>query len=433
MLGFLQENGPFLWPPGQLKPVQNPWSWHLLSNMVYVEQPVTVGFSQGNATAKNEDDVARQFLGFWKNFMTTFGMEGYKVYVVAESYGGYYGPYISSHMIDANDSRYYDVGGLMIYDGIMFNDVVQSSVIVESFVEQHRDLMPLDDATAERVHNISQTCGYTDYYETYLTFPPSGQAPRFPPGVKSFPNGSYVAEKECESLFTVVGEAMRQINPCFNIYNIADHCPQPYDALGRTKPYFDRADVKEAINAPADVSWSQCVNGVFNSSTGDQSPPPDKYELPNVVDTTENVILAHGSMDYILPLDGVLLGLQNMTWGGRLGFQTAPSDPFYVPRYGYNTSNGSTFYGDNLPAGSGVQGTTHHERGLTLVVTHLAGHEGPAYAAASAFRHLEKLLGRVKSLSDTEPFTLPELRSVAQAEKPLGRGTVVIPFGSRGR
>ncbi|KAM4067139.1 serine carboxypeptidase [Hirsutella rhossiliensis] len=432
LLGLLQENGPLLWQPGLLKPESNPWSWHLLSNIVYVEQPVTVGFSQGNATAKDEDDVARQFLGFWKNFMSTFGMQGYKVYVVAESYGGFYGPYISSHMVDANDNRYYDLGGLMIYDGIMFSDVVQSGVIIESFVEQHRDLMPLDDATMERIHNISESCGYTDYYEKYLTYPPAGPAPRFPPGVSVFSNGSYVPHKECEPLFAVVYEAMRKINPCFNIYNIRAGCPQPYDPIGSTDPYFDRADVKKAINAPAGVTWSQCVNGVFNSSTGDQSLPPDKYELPNVVDTTENVIIAHGSMDYILPLDGVLLGLQNMTWGGKLGFQTTPSDPFYVPRYGYNNSDGSTFYGDNLPAGSGVQGTTHHERGLTLVVTHLAGHEGPEYAAASAFRHLEKLLGRVKSLSGTEPFTLPELRSIAQMEKPLGKGTVKIPFRGNG-
>ncbi|EQL01810.1 serine-type carboxypeptidase [Ophiocordyceps sinensis CO18] len=387
LLGLIQENGPFLWPPGLRKPVSNPWSWHLLSNIVYVEQPVTVGFSQGTATAKDEDDVARQFLGFWKNLMRLFSLEGYRVYVVAESYGGYYGPYIASHMVDANDGRYYDVAGLMIYDGIMFNEVVQSGVVSESFVEQHRDLMPLDDATMARVHN---------------------------------------------RLFVDVYEAMREINPCFNIYNIPDHCPRPDDAVGPAGPYFDRADVKRAMHAPAEVRWSQCVDGVFNSSRGDRSPPPDAHELPNVVDATGNVIIAHGAMDYILPLDGVLLGLQNMTWGGRLGFQMAPSDPFYVPRYGFNGSDAAVYYGSLLPSGSGVQGTAHHERGLTLVVTQLAGHEGPAYAAAGAFRHLEKLLGRVRSLTDTEPFTIPELRGVAQAEKPLGKGTVKIPYRAGG-
>ena len=38
----------------------------------------------------NELDVAKYFLGFWKNFMTTFGLEGRKVYIAGESYAGQY-------------------------------------------------------------------------------------------------------------------------------------------------------------------------------------------------------------------------------------------------------------------------------------------------------------------------------------------------------
>ncbi|PHH87333.1 hypothetical protein CDD83_9008 [Cordyceps sp. RAO-2017] len=433
LLGFLQENGPFLWPAGTLKPQRNPWSWHLLTNVVWVEQPVTVGFSQGNATARDEDDIARQFLGFWKNFIRTFSMQGYKVYVAAESYGGYYGPYISSHMIDAKDHQHFNLGGLLVYDGIMFNDMVQSNVIAEAFVEQHHDVMPLDDGIRAQIRNISASCGFADHHRRFLTYPPAGPQPRVPPGTRELADGSWETRSECDGLFNLVFSEMRLINPCFNIYNVPDHCPEVYDPIGRLRPYFDRADVKKAINAPAGVQWSQCVNGVF-VGPGDRSAPPDKYELPNVVDRTGNVILAHGSMDFILPLNGVLLGLQNMTWGGRRGFQTRPSDPFYVPRYGFTGArpDGRPFYGQNLPAASGVLGTTHHERGLSLVVTHLAGHEGPGYSAASAFRHLEKLVGRVRSMSETTPFTLPELRNITQVKRPLGRGTVRIPCLQRG-
>ncbi|KAJ6440364.1 serine carboxypeptidase [Purpureocillium lavendulum] len=430
LLGFLQENGPFQWQPGMIKPEKNPWSWHELSNIVWIEQPVTVGFSKGNATAKNEDDVAGQFLGFWKNFMETFSMQGWKVYVVAESYGGYYGPYISSHMVNANDTQYYDLGGLMIYDGIMFDGVVQSNVIVEAFVEQNYNLMPFDDKHMAHIRNASEKCGYRDYHKKYLTYPPAGPAPRFPPGVDSFPNGTYVPKKGCGELFDYVYDEIQTTNPCFNIYNIADHCPKGYDPLSSKTPYFDRDDVKKAINAPLDVSWSQCVDGVFNTTDGDESAPPDKYELPNVIDRTHNVILAQGNLDLILPLNGVLLGIQNMTWGGKLGFQTRPQDPFYVPLY--RQGNSKDYYGKNLPAGAGVLGTTHHERGLTLVASQLAGHEGPEYVPAAAFRHLEKLIGRVHSLSDTQPFTLPRLRNITQMEKPLGKGTVPIPCLGKG-
>lgn len=40
--GFFQENGPFLWEPGTLAPVQNPYSWVNLSNVLWVEQPVRI-------------------------------------------------------------------------------------------------------------------------------------------------------------------------------------------------------------------------------------------------------------------------------------------------------------------------------------------------------------------------------------------------------
>lgn len=53
-----------------------------------VEQPVGTGFSQGTPTAKNENEVAEQFLGFFKNFVDTFALQGKKVYITGESYAG---------------------------------------------------------------------------------------------------------------------------------------------------------------------------------------------------------------------------------------------------------------------------------------------------------------------------------------------------------
>ncbi len=84
--GLLQENGPFLWQYGTYQPVPNPWAWNRLTHVVWVEQPVGTGFSTGTPTATSEEDVAKQFMGFWKNFVTLFGMQGYKVYFAGESY-----------------------------------------------------------------------------------------------------------------------------------------------------------------------------------------------------------------------------------------------------------------------------------------------------------------------------------------------------------
>src|SRR5262245_61938169 len=43
--GLLTENGPFTWEAGTLTPTQNPYTWVNLTNMLWVEQPVGVGFT----------------------------------------------------------------------------------------------------------------------------------------------------------------------------------------------------------------------------------------------------------------------------------------------------------------------------------------------------------------------------------------------------
>ena len=88
--------------------------------MVYIDQPIGTGFSPyapgALAEIQDETDVARQFAGFWKNFMTTFNMTGRNVYFTGESYAGMYIPYIASYFIDQNCDDYYKVAGIQIND-----------------------------------------------------------------------------------------------------------------------------------------------------------------------------------------------------------------------------------------------------------------------------------------------------------------------------
>lgn len=410
-----------------MKPILNPWSFHHLTNMVWIDQPVSVGFSTGKPTIHNEDELAEQFMGFWKNFVETFSMQGYKVFIATESYGGYYGPFIGSHFINAKDARYFDLGGLMVIDGVSFNEEVQTEAVAAAYVEQNSNLFGFDPEQMETTRNISKNCGYEEYLHKYYTYPPSGPQPQLVPWAYNFfPNGTLNYTNNCGALWTNLNEAASDINPCFNPYNIRDYCPNPFDPI-LDSPYFDREDVKRAIHAPLDVKWTMCVDTAFVGKV-DKSKPPFGHELPNVIDKTQNVIYALGGMDFILPASGVLLGIQNMTWGGKMGFQTRPTEAFYVPLYRdpYAPPN-SDFYGSEAPSLVGNVGTTHTERGFTIAVTALSGHEGPRYAPTASFRQLEKLLGRVHSLSEIEPFTLPQLAKSPQVQPPLGPGSYPIP------
>lgn len=80
-----------------------------------VEQPVGTGFSIGEVTATTEEEIAQDFIKFFKNFETTFGIQNFKIYVTGESYAGRYVPYISAAMLDQNDTTYYDLSGKLRY------------------------------------------------------------------------------------------------------------------------------------------------------------------------------------------------------------------------------------------------------------------------------------------------------------------------------
>lgn len=113
---FLTEQGPVSWPAGISSPIRNPWSWTNLTNMVWIEQPVGTGYSQGTVDATSTEDVAAQFLGFWTHFTELFGMGGRKVFLTGESYAGQYIPYIASAMLKQDNETPFNVKGALLYD-----------------------------------------------------------------------------------------------------------------------------------------------------------------------------------------------------------------------------------------------------------------------------------------------------------------------------
>jgi len=76
-----------------------------------VEQPVGTGYSIGDITATSEEEIAQDFIHFFKNFEKAFGIKNFKIYVTGESYAGRYVPYISAAMLDEKDKTYYDLSG----------------------------------------------------------------------------------------------------------------------------------------------------------------------------------------------------------------------------------------------------------------------------------------------------------------------------------
>lgn len=194
----------------------------------------------------------------------------------------------------------------------------------------------------------SDRCGYTNYLTNNLHYPPKGHLP-LPGGTTNF------AKRDCD-IWNDIFEAALIINPAFNIYRYVYllsltaflislravslihiqfygtclasrkfaaclQCGSSYLYHHRsgsfpqeqTSPlYFDRADVKRAIHAPVNVTWTECSNGnVYNTKDGLSASQFSALSvLPNVIQKSKRTVIMHGLADYVLIAEGTRIVIQ---------------------------------------------------------------------------------------------------------------------------
>ncbi|TFK88356.1 alpha/beta-hydrolase [Polyporus arcularius HHB13444] len=372
--GLLQENGPFQWSYGQAHPTQNEFSWTNLSSIIYLEQPVGTGFSQGHPNATDENDVAAQIVGFLQQFLDVFSeLQGKKLHLSGESYAGMYVPYLANYIYEHPGALNLNLTGFFVADPVLGWDVVQEQIPAVNFVHKYEHVFSLNQTFMAELDAVAAKCNYADYMEKHVTYPPKGILP--------LPGKSTEADRGCD-VWDMIFDAALAVNPAFNIYRIFDTWPILWDVLGfpgsffqsQSPIYFDRPEVKAAIHAPSNTTWAECSDvNVF--PRGDKSLPPAFTVLPNAIEKSERAVIVHGLADFILIAEGTRIVIQNMTWNGQQGFQTPiKNDSFVVD-------------------GMGALGQTHTERGLTYFEVALSGHMIPQFSPRAAFQIMEYLMG----------------------------------------
>jgi len=187
-------------------------------------------------------------------------------------------------MFNQNDKEYYNISSIMIYDPSLSYNSIKEQIPAVPFVDFWGPIIDLNVTFLERIHNLADEYGYSQYLEVYLVFPPKGVLPTPP-----YPNGQNAT---CD-LWDLIYAAATEVNPCFDIYQVATTYPLQWDTLGiqssipylpaGAEIYFNRTDVQKAINAPLQ-EWEECSNGVLDT---DKSPASGLSVLPSVIGRSE--------------------------------------------------------------------------------------------------------------------------------------------------
>eukprot|EP01033_Poteriospumella_lacustris_P009692 gene9692-6935_t len=125
MVGMMWENGPFSIDFGEngqkYRLKENPHSWNEVADVLFVEQPVRVGFSpaaEGARKVRSEDQVGEDFRRFLLSFLVDFPeYRAAELFLSGESYAGFYIPWIAEHIVSKQlVRRHDDVSGEEFYE-----------------------------------------------------------------------------------------------------------------------------------------------------------------------------------------------------------------------------------------------------------------------------------------------------------------------------
>lgn len=104
--------------------------------------------------------------------------------------------------------------GALVYDPAIGETIfVQEQIPTYPFVEANANLFNFDKTTMAELKELHETCGYQDYIQRYLKFPPTENQPHLYYDYFDYDNAT------C-GIFGKVSAKAPRINPCFDIYAI---------------------------------------------------------------------------------------------------------------------------------------------------------------------------------------------------------------------
>jgi carboxypeptidase C (cathepsin A) len=375
LIGFLTEQGPFR-PDVKGNLQINEWRWNRIANMVFLEQPVGVGFSYSDNSddykigdsqaAKDNLQTVLQFLNRFPQYTNV------PLFITSESYGGHYMPTLAYEIVKYNEQQTSTNSLKLNFKGFAVGNPYTdyySGVGAEMETYWGKQLIPkpswdkyvssgcLDSKT--QLNSSVCSTFILDFMKKIGNLNP--YALDYPVCVSQqqiwTTNMLYENYKRYNSDFA---EAFLSIKDSY------EPCEDNY-----ASNYLNDPNVKSALHVKSNIEWEECSRTVKYEYVDKMLPMEHYYNelLNSISDKTLRIMVYSGDDDSVCGT----IGTQKWLWS--LGYQVKANEYWKVWKI------------DGQTAGYISQFDTpfSNDPRLTFATVHFAGHEVPTYKPKEAF------------------------------------------------
>jgi cathepsin A (carboxypeptidase C) len=310
MTGLFFELGPsFLGP--ELKPVYNPYSWNSNASVIFLEQPVGVGYSYGDEKVSTTYAAAKDVYVFLELFYQKFPQFAKNAFHISgESYAGHYIPAIASEIINHADKSF-ELTSVLIGNGIT-DSLIQDKYYQPMACGLGGYKAVLDNEECDAMTNAYPRCAklVQSCYNYQSAF-------------TCVPANVYCAKKFLEP-YEKTG---------LNYYDIRGPCEDSdgglcYKGLDYVEQYLNLPYVQEALGSEV-THYEGCANdiGVSFALTGDESKPFQGY-IAELLNKGYPVLIYAGDKDFICNWLGNYAWTNDLDWILGDGFREEVLKPW---------------------------------------------------------------------------------------------------------
>ena len=360
LIGFMTEQGPFRPDAdGNIQP--NTYAWNKIANMVFLEQPVGVGFSYSENSDDyriGDDQAAQDNLATILAFFDKFPHFNHTaLYITSESYGGHYMPTWADAIINFNDAQTYSQDRINFKGFAVGNPYTDYYSGVGAQMETYwgKQLLPKplwDNYVANGCTDPVQQLNNSVCSFLLLDF--NKKIGNLNPYALDYPV-CLTAQQRTMHQFLFEDFGYLSYEPCEDNY-AAD--------------YLNKNDVKTSIHVKDDIEWEECSRTTKYKLSDKMLPMQHYYNTILTSKTHPDLrVLVYSGDD-----DGVCGTIGTQKWIYDLGFSVS--------------SLWNTWYVDGQTAGYITKFNTppkgSKDTRFSFITVHFSGHEVPTYKPKEA-------------------------------------------------